>query len=332
MVFPINEAWLAMHEEAVLEPELPIIDAHHHLWETHGRYMLEEFMEDVAGGHRIVASIFCQSEDGYDDEAPLALQPVGETRRVAMLAEQCRQQGRCEVARGIIAYGDLMLGAAVAEVLDAHLEAAPGRFCGIRHVAARDEAFAARMPHQPPARMLSMAYVREACLELQRRNLVFEAWVYHPQLNDVLELARSMPELRIVLDHVGGPLGAGPYRGKRDEVYREWTRSMAALAACENVWVKLGGLGMPIGGFDFHKRDRPPSSDELANAWSPFIEPVISMFGAERCMFQSNFPVDKLTCSYTVIWNAFKKMAAGASEIEKLDLFHNSALAAYQLK
>lgn len=332
MVFPIDVAWLALHDEAALTPELSIVDAHHHLWESHGSYLLDALSQDTSA-HRIVATIFCQSEDGYDTQGPAALRPVGETRRVAQLAEQAViSNPDCHVARGIVAYSDLTLGQAVGEVLDAHAAAAPGRFCGIRHVAARDEAFAARLPDQPPPRLLEQAGFRLGCRELQRRNLAFDAWVYHPQLADVLALARDMPELRIILNHVGGPLGAGPYRGQREQAYKDWKQSMRALASCRNVWVKLGGLGMPIGGFDFHKQKTPPSSMALAAAWQPYIEPVIDWFGPQRCMFESNFPVDKMSCSYTVLWNAFKRITADASAYETRLLFHDTALCAYGLE
>ncbi len=333
MIIPINQPWLDTLAEEIIEPALPIVDPHHHLWDSHGRYLLDDILTDTSCGHNIKATVFCQSEFAYRSAGPASLRPVGETAYMADLADEAVNQGcATEVCAGIIGFADLALGREVEPVLQAHIEAGRGRFRGVRHVAARHEAFNAKIPDQPPAGLLARAEFRRGCAALREKGLVFDAWVYHPQLYDVLDLARALPDLSIVLDHVGGPLGAGPYRGKRDEAFAWWKEAMTALAACPNITVKLGGLGMPIGGFDFHKRGRPPSSQEVADNWRPYLETCIDIFGAGRCMFESNFPVDKISCSYAVLWNAYKRIAAGASAGERASLFMNTAARVYGLR
>jgi len=334
MNFNVSKAWLQSHTEEILEPGLRIVDSHHHLWDQHGVYLLDELLEDTQSGHRIVATVFCQSDYGYRSDGDAAYRPVGETGRIAALARRadCLGESCPRVAAGIIGYADLSLGAAIAPVLQAHIEAGDHRFRGVRHIAAQHPAFAAKLPSQPPPGLLGQAMFRDGCRALQDAGLVFDAWVYHPQLYEVVELARALPALAIVLDHVGGPLGAGPCRGMRDEIFPWWRQAMAALAACPNVAVKLGGLGMSIGGFDFHKRERPPSSGEIAAHWGPYIETCIELFGASRCMFESNFPVDRISCSYPVLWNAYKRIAGGASATEKADLFEGVARRVYRLE
>ncbi|NYT22402.1 amidohydrolase [Alcaligenaceae bacterium] len=333
MNFNVSQAWLESHAEEIIEPGLPIVDPHHHLWDSHGGYLLDELLSDTQTGHRIVATVFCQSDYGYRSAGKPAFRPVGETESIASLArEAAGRGGDCpRVAAGIIGYADLSLGAAAAPVLQAHIEAGQGGFRGVRHIAARHDAFAARVPDQPPPGLLAQEAFREGCRALQEAGLVFDAWVYHPQLYEVADLANALPGLSIVLDHMGGPLGAGPFRGMREQVFPWWREAMATLAACPNVTVKLGGLGMPIGGFDFHKRERPPSSIDIAAQWGPYIETCIELFGPSRCMFESNFPVDRISCSYPVLWNAYKRIAAGASDSEKAALFEGTATAVYRL-
>jgi len=332
MIGVYDEAWLAQIHEEALDPELQIVDAHHHLWERGCRYLLNELLADAASGHRIVATVFCQSEYGYDLQRAPTMRSVGETVCMAAFAEQALQQSSStQVCAGILAYADLQLGDAVRPVLQAHVDAGHGRVRGIRHIAARNVAFCAKIPNQPPAGLLATPSFRCGLVALQEMRLVFEAWVYHPQLSEVLDLARAMPELCIVLNHCGGPLAAGPYRGKRAEGFQEWRNAMQVLATCPNVFVKLGGLGMPINGFDFHKHARPPTSQELAQAWRPYIETCIAEFGAARCMFESNFPVDKATCSYGVLWNAYKRLTCSVSDRDRAQLFHQTATRVYRL-
>jgi predicted TIM-barrel fold metal-dependent hydrolase len=324
--------WLARAEaEEILEPSLAIIDAHHHLWDHHGGYRLEEFVADTSSGHRIVASIYSQSGWCYSSgDARFA--PVGETRACAAVYREAEARKLpTKVCAGISGFADMELGVDVEPVLRAHIEAGEGRFRGIRQLSARDEAFTATMQSRPPADLLLRETFRDGLRTLQRLGLVFDAWLYFRQIPQLVELARALPGLPIVVNHFGGPLGIGPYRGRRDEVFGEWRASMCELAGCPNVYVKAGGLGMVVAGFDFHLRARPPSSSELAAAWAPYLHTVVEAFGAQRCMFETNAPVDKIVCSYPVLWNAFKRMAAGASAAEKAALFSETANRVYQL-
>ncbi|MGD0105529.1 MAG: amidohydrolase family protein [Rhodopila sp.] len=328
-----NAAWLARRVEDALDPELPIVDPHHHLWDRPGdRYFLDELLVDTGSGHNIVATVFVQCGWAYRTDGPEALRPVGETEFVAAVADEAeRRRLKTRVCAAIVGHVDLRLGEGVEAVLDAHLEAAGGRFRGIRQVTARSEDFVASILAPPPAGMMADAAFRAGFARLGKFGLSFDAWLYHTQINELTDLARAFPEIPIVIDHVGGPLGIGPYQGKREEVFASWHGAMQQLAGCRNVSVKLGGLGMLVAGFALHEQAFPPSSEELADLWRPYMEACIEDFGAWRCMFESNFPVDKAMCSYPILWNAFKRIAAGASATEKALLFHDVATKVYRL-
>ena len=240
--------------------------------------------------------------------------------------------GPARVAAGIVGFADLSLGDDVGPVLEAHIAAAPARFRGIRHAAGWHESPAIRNSHtNPPRGLLGDPQFRRGYRHLPRFGLTFEAWLYHPQLVELVDLARAHPEVTVVLDHFGGPLGIGPYAGRRDEVYEAWKQDIDALAACPNVVAKLGGINMPINGFGWDKRPVPPTSEELAAATRHYYDRTIDRFGPARCMFESNFPVDRVSCSYAVLWNAFKRIAAGYSEDEKSAMFHGTAARVYRL-
>ena len=328
-----NPGWLAKLTEEILEPDLPIVDPHHHLWDHGGNtYFLDQLLADVNSGHNIVSTVFLQCFWAYRTEGPDGMAPVGETEFVASVAADAVRRGtRAKVCAGIVGFADLRLGEQVEEVLQAHIAAGAGHFRGIRHITARHPRFLASMSIPPACGLMGDPTWRAGFARLGKHGLSFDAWLYHTQLDQLLDLARSFPGTRIVLNHVGGPLGVGPYRGKRDEVFAAWRAGMRALAACPNVNVKLGGLAMVVNGFDFHENVLPPSSGELANAWRPYMEACIEDFGPRRCMFESNFPVDKGMCSYPVLWNAFKRIAAGASAAEKAALFHDTAARVYRL-
>jgi predicted TIM-barrel fold metal-dependent hydrolase len=320
--------------EATLDPSLPICDPHHHLWDRQGsRYVLDELLSDLAQGHNVASTVFVECMSEYRTSGPEALRPVGETDFVESIARAAERRGpgTPRVAAGIVSYADLTLGAAVDEVLEAHQAASP-RFRGIRHASGWHASPDIRNSHtHPPEHLLLDARFRQGFARLARRGLVFDSWQYHPQLADLADLARAFPDTTIILDHVGGPLGIGPYEGKRDEVFREWKRGVAQVAACPNVVVKLGGIAMPINGFDWHKREAPPSSEELAQSQRPYHETCIELFGPVRCMFESNFPVDRVSCSYSTLWNAFKRVASGASPAERASLFHDTAARVYRV-
>jgi predicted TIM-barrel fold metal-dependent hydrolase len=321
--------------EEILEPDLPICDPHHHLWDfPDSRYLLPELLADLQSGHAVRSTVFVECTSFYRASGPEALRVVGETEFVngaAAMAASGRY-GPVLACEGIVSRADLAMGADVGAVLDAHIRAGNGRFRGIRHAAGWDASPDVRNSHtDPPRGLYGEPSFRAGLHELADRDLTFEAWQYHPQLPEVTALARAVPKARIVLNHVGGPLGIGPYAGRRDEIFQSWSRDIRELARCPNVFVKLGGLGMAICGFDFHKRATLPNSQALAEAWRPYLETCIEAFGPERGMFESNFPVDGVSCSYATLWNAFKRVTSGASSHEKAALYRDTARSFYRL-
>ena len=269
----------------------------------------------------------------YRADGPESLRPVGETEFVNGVAAMAAsgRYGNLKACAGIVSYTDLTLGADAGAVLDEHMRLSD-RFRGIRHAAGWDASEAVRNSHtHPPQSLYLQDDFRAGFQELANRNLSFDAWLYHPQIPELTDLARAFPGVTIIFDHFGGPLGIGPYAGKGDEIFEQWCIDAAALAACPNVYAKLGGIVMPINGFGWHKRATPASSDEIVAATGRYHRKAIELFGPERCMFESNFPVDKQSCSYPVLWNAFKKIAADFSDADKAWLFHDAAATAYRL-
>ena len=330
----IQDEWLMQVEEEIREPELPICDPHHHLWDhPESRYLLDELLADTGSGHNVVSTVFMECGSMYRADGPAPMRPVGETEFVNGIAAMSASGGYGDgrMCASIVSFADLALGAAAGEVLDAHMAASP-RFCGIRHASAWDAHDSIRNAHtNPKGGLLGDSKFREGFAELGKRSLTFDAWLYHTNIPELTALAKAFPKQPIVLDHFGGPLGIGPYAGKRGEIYETWKVDVAGLAACPNVVAKLGGLVMPLNGFAFHKRAVPPSSDEVASATRDYHLHMIDCFGPSRCMFESNFPVDKQSCSYQVLWNAFKKIAAGFSPAEKAALFHDTATRFYRV-
>jgi len=328
------EQWLNQVVEEIVEPERPICDPHHHLWHRAGsRYLLDELMADTGSGHNVVSTVFVECASMYRADGPVSMRCVGETEFVNGVAAMTASGGYGEfrACLGIVSLADLTLGTKVGEVLDAHM-AASSRFRGIRHAAGWDPSDDIRNSHTDPCEELLLdGKFREGFAELGKRSLSFDAWLYHPQIPELTDLARAFPDTTIIFNHFGGPLGIGPYAGQREEIFSRWQENVAALAECPNVYAKLGGLVMPINGFEFHKRDLPASSDEIVVATGRYYRHAIECFGPERCMFESNFPVDKQSCSYHVLYNAFKKMVADASEADKAALFHDTAHHAYRL-
>ena len=326
--------WLAQIEEEIVEPKLEICDPHHHLWHhPQSRYLLDELLEDTGSGHNIVSTVFMECGSMYRAEGPEAYKPVGETEFVNGIAAMSASGGfgSTKACASIIGYADLMLGTMAGEVLDAHMAASP-RFKGIRHASGWDPHEEIRNSHTDPIeKLLSNSTFREGFAELGKRGLTFDAWLYHPQIPELTDLAKSFPDQPIVFDHFGGPLGIGPYQGKYDEIFEYWKDAVAELAQCENVVAKLGGLVMPINGFGWHKEDKPATSDQLVKVTERYYMHMIEHFGPKRCMFESNFPVDKASCSYAVLWNSFKKMTRGFSSHEKAQLFKNTAETVYSV-
>jgi len=326
-----RDGWLALGREAALDPDLPICDPHHHLFDNaQYTYLLEHVLQDTGCGHNVVRTVFVECSSKYRTDGPEALRPVGETTfvedTVAPLAG-----GPPDIAAGIVGFADLTLGAGVAPVIEAHLAASPDRFRGIRHPAAWDASPEIGAYKSPPRGLLLDARFREGVACLGRYGLSFEASLYHPQLSELVDLAQSYPDVPIILNHTGVPLGIGPYAGQREAVFQVWKVGIAQVAACPNVAVKLGGLSMACCGMGWHEQARPPSSAEMAEAMAPYLLWCIEQFGVDRCMFESNFPVDRIASLYCVLWNAFKRVVSDLAPGERAALFHDTAARVYRL-
>jgi len=340
--------------EAILEPELPIIDPHHHLWDLRPLlpmfpeprhdflealvgapyYTFDALQADTQSGHNVVGTVFMECGAFYDASRGEALKVVGEVEYVNGVAAQGASglYGEYRPCAAIVGHADLTRGSEVREVLQA-LGAASERFVGIRHAAAWDaDPEVLGPPFHAPEGLYRDAKFREGFAELQCMELTFDAWLLEPQLGDLLDLARAFPDQPIVLDHCGTPLGIASYKGKLPEHFDRWRASIRAIAECENVSVKLGGLAMAF----CQLPDRGPAtglgSEELAAMWKPYIDACIEAFGASRAMFESNYPVDRWGASYPVLWNAFKRLAGGASDGEKRDLFAGTAARVYGIE
>jgi predicted TIM-barrel fold metal-dependent hydrolase len=331
-----REDWLAQYSEEIIDPKRPIVDPHHHLWDRGGlRYMIEEMSDDIASGHNIVATVYVDCRSMYRASGPEAFRPVGEFEFANVVAAMAASggYGPALICAGIVSHVNLLLGDGARQVLEAEIAAGQGRFRGIRHSSAYDaEPDIAHMYATRPQGLLLDSTFRKGFACLAPLDLSFDAWLFHPQLSEFVDLARAFPDTRIVLDHCGGPVGLGRFAGRREETFAVWKASILEVAKCPNVVVKLGGLAMRLLGFDFHERAMPPSSEAAAAAWRPYIESCIEAFGPARCMFESNFPPDKGQCSYQVIFNAFKRIAAQYSEAEKTALFSKTATDFYRLK
>jgi predicted TIM-barrel fold metal-dependent hydrolase len=331
----VNEPWLARTVEDIIDPERPIVDPHHHLWERSGnRYLFDEFLADASSGHNVTATVYVDCRSMYRSSGPDGFRPVGEVEFANGVAAMSASggYGPTRICAGIVGHADLRRGDDVRPILEALIAAGNGRFRGIRQVSAWDDdtRVIAPMPSRPKGLLLDPKF-REGFRHLAPLGLSFDAFLLHPQLPEVLDLARTFPETTIVIDHVGSPVAIGSYAAYRVESIAQWTSSMKVLATCDNVYVKLGGLGMRLPGFDFHERKKPAGSAELAEAWRPYIETCIEAFGTKRCMFESNFPPDKGTCSYHILWNTFKHMSSGYSGSEKTELFSKVATDVYRL-
>jgi len=341
--------------EAILEPDLPIIDPHHHLWDLRPMlgafpeprhpfietiagtpyYTFDQLRADVETGHRIVGTVYLECGAFYRADAGERMKVVGEVEYVGGVAAQSASglYGELRACAGIVGHADLTYGERVAEVFTALAEAGNGRFRGIRHQAAWDADPATLGPpfHAVEGLYRSAAF-REGFAELAKLGLTFDAWVLEPQLRDVIDLARAFPHQPICLDHCGTPLGMGPYKGKREDGFARWSTSIRELARCENVVVKLGGLAMAFCGMPEEGPAAGYDSERLAAMWRPYIETCIEAFGPARAMFESNYPVDRWGASYPVLWNTFKRLAVGASADEKRALFAGTAARFYRIE
>jgi len=333
--------WLDLTQESTLEPELPICDPHHHFWDLrpqrlpYQRYLLHELAADINSGHNVRSTVFIEARSMYRAEGPEELRPVGEVEFVQGLAAASASgaYGPGRAAAAIVGHADLNLGDRVAPVLEALQAASPNRFRGIRHSVTWD-------PHPEVentaahnrAGQLASDDFRAGARVLSRMGLSLEGWLYFPQLPELADFAQALPELTIILNHIGGLIRVGPYAGRDEEVLGAWRSGIAAVAACPNVHVKLGGIGMPRTGFDWHDRDVPIGSEELAEAMSPFMNYCIEQFGPDRSMFESNFPVDRVSYSYNLMYNAFKRLSKGYSATERAAMLHDTAARVYRIE
>jgi len=335
-IFKPDPAWLAKAApEPILEPELAIVDTHHHLCDFPGyRYLLDDLLADLNTGHRIVGTVFNECRSMYRAKGPQEMKPVGEVEFCAGVAamSDSGQYGPARICAGIVGHADLTLGDRVTAVLEAEIAAGGGRFRGVRHGAAWDDDPIIGNSHVAAGPGLHRrADFRAGLGRLAALGLSFDAWIFHHQIGEVTELARAFPEANIVLCHMGSPLGYGPYAGRRDEVFAAWRAALAELAKCPNVSVKLGGLMMRLAAIDYLKLPAPPTSEELANAWRPYAGTCLELFGANRCMVESNFPVEKMGVPYATLFNALKRIASGASADEKQQIFSGTAKRVYRL-
>jgi len=340
--------------EVVLEPELPILDPHHHLWDwpleslaslppfDHGfmdilwmasRYLLDDFLADLRSGHNVVATVYMECGAMHRADGPEALRCVGETEFANGVAAMTASgtYGAVRACVGIVGWVDLRLGADVEDVLQAHIAAGHSRFRGVRQSAAWDEDPKVLGPlhGRAPVGLYRDTQFRSGFAVLHKLGLSFDAWLLEPQLPDLIELAHEFPQTTIVLDHVGTPLGMGRYAGQREGRFGIWRDNIRTLAKSRNVYVKLGGLAMPFLGWRKRMDEPADSSEALAKQWRPYFETCIEAFGPQRCMFESNFPVDSFGASYVALWNAFKRITAGASSEEKAALFSGTAKQVY---
>ena len=339
MAFGGND-WHALTSEPALEPELPICDPHHHFWDRrtervpYQRYQLDELLADIQSGHNVRSTVFIECRSMYRRDGTQEMRPVGEVEYVQGIAAASASglYGSARAAAAIVGHANLNLGEAVAPVLEALQAASPNRFRGIRHSVTWDphpevENTAA---HKIEGQLASEKF-RAGAKILARMGMTFEGWLYHPQLQELAAFARAVPDLTIVLNHVGGLVRTGPYANRDDEVMASWRSGIAAAAACPNVVIKLGGLGMTRNGFDWHTRHKPIGSEELAAAMAPILSYCIEQFTPARCMFESNFPVDKVSFSYGVMYNAFKRFSKSYSAAERAAMFHDTAARIYRI-
>jgi len=332
-----DPSWLRLTPEAALEPALPICDPHHHIWAhrheppAYRRYLLPDLAADIReSGHNIRSTVFIEVKAFYRADGPEEMRPVGEVAHINGLADEAAsgKHGPTQIAAAIVGHADLKLGDRVAPVLEA-MQAASSRFRGIRHATGWDAS--PELAQRDVQGVMATAQYRAGARVLAKMGLTLDNSLYHTQLHDLAALARAVPELTIVLNHIGGLVRVGPYANRDDEVLADWRRGIAAVAACPNVVLKLGGVGQKRFGFDWLTRAKPIGSEELAQTLAPLMHYCIEKFGPQRCMFESNFPVDKVSYAYGVVFNAFKRLSKDYSASERMALFHDTAARVYRI-
>lgn len=329
---PDQLAWLSQVEEETLDPAQPIIDPHHHLWRDMmgDVYTIAEYQADAGSGHNVCASVYMECGTEYRASGPEEERSLGETEFVLAQAAEARKGGPPML--GMVGSVDLNLGERVPDILALHREIAGSFFKGVRHAGASSEpGVQVTVPGNAPRDLFERPAFRRGVRALGELGLVYETWHYHYQNADYLTLAQACPDTVFVLDHFGTPLGIPPYDAEREAIFEQWKIDMAALARCPNVHLKLGGLAMPDNGYGWHTAERPPTSDEFVAAQRPWYLHALDCFGPQRCFFESNFPVDRMSLSYHVLYNGFKKMVSDFSDSERQALFFDNANALYRL-
>ncbi len=331
---PGSPEWLDLTKEEIIDPERPIIDPHHHLWRRAGgnNYLLENLRKDTGSGHNIVKTVFVECHAEYRSTGPEHLKSLGETEFVVKQAEESETGGGNAKIAAIVAHADLRNTDVLPEVLDAHTDIGAGKFRGIRHAGARDPHPEALMiAGRAPEGLYDRDDFRQGVKMLGAKGLTYDTWHYHHQNAAFAALAKACPDTQMVLDHFGTPLGVGAYATQREEIFSRWKRDIEEIARCDNVVAKIGGLAMPDNGFGWHTQDRPPGSDEFAQAQRRYYLHTIDCFGPARCMMESNFPVDKFSISYAVLYNGLKKIVADFSDAEKDQMFFGTASRIYSI-
>ena len=327
--------WLAQISEEIIDPKQRIIDPHHHLWPgttKDNKYLLDDLWADTSSGHNVTDTVFIDCGQCYWNLDDSVLNPVGETEFVKELADASKADPNQATISGIVGYVDMLLGFEAERVLEKHLEVGQELFKGIRHAGGWDPHSNVRNSHHDACEGLYLLpNFLDGLQTLTKLGYVFEAWQYHHQILQITELAKEFPDLTIVLNHFSGPLGIGPYENKQAEIFPQWQKDLKELSQHENVYAKLGGLAMPVNGFGFHMQTKPPTSDEFLSKQKAYYETALEYFTPARCMFESNFPVDKASISYPVLWNAFKKIANDYSSAEKDQLFYQTAAKVYRI-
>lgn len=327
-----RDDWLALTQEEIIDPDRDIVDPHHHLWawQSMSPYLLEELWADTSSGHAVSQTVYMECGWAYHKDGPDHLKVVGETAFVADVAKEASGSPEKAQIAGIISHADLR-SPDLSETLDAHEQAGKGLFRGIRQAGARDFDDALTIPGRAPENLYADEAFLRGMTELGKRGLTYDTWQYHHQLPALIALARAIPDTTIILDHLSTPLGVGGYEGKRDAIFARWKDDMAELAQCPNMHLKLGGFAMPDNGWGYLAQDTPPNSDQMLKDQGPWYTHALDLFGADRCMFESNFPVDRASVSYPVLWNFFKKLVADRPEEEKNLLFSDTARRVYRL-